>query len=341
MLKSKQTEEKTTPRRGIWRRIGLLAAIAFGLLLLLIFLGPRLESDFELRYFHFADATPQRIQLFVASRETAREALRPGLEGRVVLQEQEAGRTPWAIVYLHGFSASPREVYPLVETLAETMGSHAYIPRLSGHGLDPDGLGEEASLQAWMDDTMEALAIGRVLGERVLVVGYSNGANLALLAAAHSVPDMQPDALVLMAPNFQPADPAARFLTWPWARVWVPLRVGQERIREALHEAHAEGWSMRYATQALFPMMASVEAVRRAPLESLQVPVKLIYAETDRVVDVAAIEQGFARIGSQQSGSLVLEKVEDPSGHIIAGDAFSPATTLKLVEAINAFVDDL
>jgi alpha-beta hydrolase superfamily lysophospholipase len=341
MLKRKQTKKSISPRRGRWRRIGLVAGIALGLLSLLILLGPRLESDFELRYFHFADATPQRIQSFVAAREAARETLRPGLQGRVVLQEQVAQRTPWSIVYLHGFSASPREVYPFVETLAESMHAHAYIPRLSGHGLDPDGLGEEASLQAWMDDTMEALAIGRVLGERVLVVGYSNGANLALLAAAHAVPDAQPDALVLMAPNFLPADPSARLLTWPWARVWVPLRVGRERIREALHEAHAEGWSMRYATQALFPMMASVEAVRRAPLESLQVPTKLIYAETDRVVDIAAIEQGFERIGSPQKEKLTLEEVGDPSGHIIAGDAFSPATTLMLVEAIHAFVDDL
>ncbi len=341
MLESKQTEKATTTRRGRCRLLLLLAGITLGLLFLVILLGPRLPSDFEVRYFYFADATPQRIQTFVADREAARETIRPGLEGRVILQEKTPQRTPWAIVYLHGFSASPREVYPLVETLAEAMGAHAYLPRLSGHGLDPDGLGEEASLQAWMDDTMEALAIARVLGERVVLIGYSNGANLALLSAVHAVSDAQPDALVLMAPNFLPADPAARLLTWPWARVWVPMRVGRERLREALHEAHAKGWSMRYATQALFPMMASVEAVRRSPLESLQVPTKFIYASTDRVVDVAAIEQGFERIGSQRRDRLTLEEVEDPSGHIIAGDAFSPTTTLKLVEAIHVFVDDL
>lgn len=317
-----------------FKRAVAWTSVVLGLLLLLFVTGPRVPTEFEMRQVHFADASPARIQSFVATREAARDTLRPDLEARVLLWQDKDEKAPWAIVYLHGFSASPREVHPLIPKLAAQLEAHAFLPRLAGHGLEPDGLGEEASFQAWMDDAFEALAIGRVLGERVLLIGYSNGANLALLSALNAVESMRPDKLVLMAPNFQPADPSARFLAWPWARFWVPLWAGPERVREALHESHAAGWSLRYATRALFPMMSSVLAVQQAPLENLQLPVKLIYSETDKVVDVAAIRAGFDRIGSEQKSVLAFETVEDPSGHILAGDAFSPATTDAVVEAI-------
>ena len=40
----------------------------------------------------------------------------------------------------------------------------------------------EGSAEAWMDDMAEALAVGRAVGDRVLLVGTSTGGTLAALA---------------------------------------------------------------------------------------------------------------------------------------------------------------
>ena len=42
----------------------------------------------------------------------------------------------------------------------------------------------EGSVNAWINDYAEAIAIGRAIGDRLAVIGTSTGASLATLASA-------------------------------------------------------------------------------------------------------------------------------------------------------------
>ena len=75
-----------------------------------------------------------------------------------------------------------------------------------------------ATAQDWLDDAREALAIGRRIGDRVVLIGISTGALLATMAALE---DNSPDiaALVLLSPNFAIRDWRGRFISGPLGRL--------------------------------------------------------------------------------------------------------------------------
>jgi alpha-beta hydrolase superfamily lysophospholipase len=73
----------------------------------------------------------------------------------------------------------------------------------------------DGSVNAWLNDTVEALAIGRRLGGKVIMMGVSTGAAAVIWLAT------QPDAealaaVILVSPNFAPANRSANVLLWPW-----------------------------------------------------------------------------------------------------------------------------
>jgi hypothetical protein len=86
-------------------------------------------------------------------------------------------RTDWSVVYVHGFSASRREASPWPERVAEALGANFFGARLTGHGQDGPAM-DRATLRDWRADTAEALAIGRAVGERLLVLSCSTGSTL-------------------------------------------------------------------------------------------------------------------------------------------------------------------
>ena len=66
----------------------------------------------------------------------------------------------------------------------------------------------EGSVNAWINDYAEAIAIGRAIGDKVVVIGTSTGASLATWAA--SQPDLRDDVATIIAisPNMGCRRPA-------------------------------------------------------------------------------------------------------------------------------------
>lgn len=79
--------------------------------------------------------------------------------------------------------------------LARDFGCNLSLSHLPGHGLEADVAMRGIDAQELLDGAARALAIGRALGERLMVIGTSMGGALALELAAQR-PDLV-DALVL------------------------------------------------------------------------------------------------------------------------------------------------
>ena len=69
--------------------------------------------------------------------------IRPGLQKEIVWANPATKtKTPLAIVYIHGFSASKGEVRPLPDKVASALGANLFFTRLTGHGEDGAAMAE-------------------------------------------------------------------------------------------------------------------------------------------------------------------------------------------------------
>ena len=278
------------------------------------------------------------LEAWLAAREAAVANLRAGEAKAVVWADSMTrARTALALVYLHGFSADRHEVEPLVSELARDLGANAYFARLAGHGQNGAAMAD-ATVEDWLADAAEAVAIGADIGERVVLVGTSTGATLALWAAARPEAADRLGAVVLISPNLGLRDRASRLLLWPWGGLLGRVVVGRERCFVPKNEAQALHWTACYPTRALLPMMALVAHVRSLDLGQVRAPTLVVYSSRDAVVDPSETESVLASLGGAGPMLFLVEDSGDPAHHVIAGDIMSPASTDAVRERILAFL---
>jgi alpha-beta hydrolase superfamily lysophospholipase len=268
-------------------------------------------------------------------------SLRAGSEKRIIWAGDKGAKTPLAVVYLHGFSANRQEISPVAENVAAALGANLYFARLSGHGQDGAAMAT-ASVAAWLADGAEAMAIGRALGTRVIVIGTSTGATLATLVAQD--PDMNPGiaGMVFVSPNFGVAALAGKILDMPFASTWGPWVAGAERSFAPHNEAQGAQWTTRYPTSALFPMAQLVRLVKKVDHAAIQTPLLALLSPNDQVVSFDSTRAIMAAWGGPvQMEQRVMTAADDPYSHVIAGNIMSPAQTDETVAIIAAWAKGL
>ena len=91
------------------------------------------------------------LEAYVASNE-AKHKVKPDNEARIVwANDSTKAKTPYVIVYLHGFSASQEEGNPVHRNIAKQFGCNMYLARLSEHGIDTiDPLVNMTATSLWL-----------------------------------------------------------------------------------------------------------------------------------------------------------------------------------------------
>lgn len=281
---------------------------------------------------------PADLQAHVAARDASAGVVAPGAESALFW---DGTRRDIALVYLHGFSATPAEIRPVPELLAEALGANLYMPRLSGHGLDGQALAD-ATVQDWVDDMAEALAIGQRLGEKVVLIGTSTGGTLAALAALDPAFAAQIDALVLISPNFGLQDARARLLDLPLRHRLAPLIAGDELGFVPHNAAHGQFWTTRYPVSAVFALRDLQRFAAAQNYAAARVPALFLYAPDDSVVRPEAIRRVIGQWGGPaQAEVLNLGAGDDPSRHVLAGDILSPGMTAPVVALVTEWLSGL
>ncbi|WP_244631272.1 alpha/beta fold hydrolase [Aureimonas sp. ME7] len=269
--------------------------------------------------------------------EEAVANLRPGTEKEIVwAYPASRAKTPLAIVYIHGFTASKGETRPLADEVAQKLGANLFFTRLAGHGGDGAAMAD-ATVGDWIDDYAEALAVGRLIGERVVVIGTSTGATLATVGASRAELSRDLAALVEISPNFGVADWRSFLLTLPFARETVPYLGPETFSSDRADMTVDETWTRSYPTLALLPMARLVEIAAHLDVSQLRLPALFVYSRGDRVVNPAKTEAISARWGGAHD-TIIVDDSTDPSQHLIAGDAVSPNTTDRLAEEIAEWI---
>jgi len=266
--------------------------------------------------------------------------IRPGAEKTIVWADHEnPARTPWSIVYLHGFSASRQEVAPLVDIVAGKLGANVFFTRFTGHGREPDAMGS-ISAEALLRDALEAQEIGKRLGDRVIVMGSSTGATLATWLASrdhsHAI-----SALVMLSPNFGLHRAVSEFLLYPGGKILLHLIEGPRYHFEPHNAQHQKYWTTQYPSKALIPLMQVVKLARDKDLRRIQHPTLMLYSPRDTVINAKLVPKYFARLGSPHKALHIISDLSDPQNHTLAGDILAPDSTQAVAEKILEFVSHI
>lgn len=306
-----------------------LAALAFAL-------GPRVAVDTTIRF------DPAVIgddpQAYVARTEEALPGIRDGLEKEIVWADPMIhDKTRIAIVYVHGFTASKGEVRPLADEIADQLDANLFYTRLTGHGQDEAAMAQ-GSVNAWINDYEEALAIGRAIGDKVVVIGTSTGGSLAAWAATQAGASDGVAAIAFLSPNFGVQASGAEFLTLPWGKEIAALVAGNEYNSPRRNALHEKFWTWRFPIAGILPMAAMAKLAYAAPVEKATIPALFIFSDADKIVMPDRTREVAERWGAAHE-LVPMDGTDDPDNHIIAGDALSPSTTDFLATRIAVWVN--
>lgn len=122
-----------------------------------------LASCADTRYTLRRIALPQDLDRYLREEEAGVPGITPGAEKSIVWAGKPGAKTPFSIIYLHGFTATRQEVAPVYDLVARSIGANVFYTRLTGHGMSGEALAA-ATLDDWINDTWEAYEIGERIG---------------------------------------------------------------------------------------------------------------------------------------------------------------------------------
>jgi len=281
-------------KRYIFLGVMVLLAIVFTL-------GPRPEVFIPDPSLPEIPVAIDGIDGWLAAQEAAHPSLKPNNEAEIVWADSTGKRTPYSMVYLHGFSASKFEAEPLHRPLAKEFGCNLYLPRMVHHGLDTVGAMGQLTAENYLESAKEALAIGKMLGDSVILICCSTGATHGLyLAAQHK----EVAGLILLSPNIKLAVPGADIIMWPWFwRIAKTVLEGKERCFEADAE-FKKYWTTCYRLDGILAVQRSIQCLMTdKTFADVKQPVMLGYyykdeIDQDHVVSVPAMRDMYSKLGT-------------------------------------------
>lgn len=320
------------------RRVILGTALVLLVLAAAFALGPRADRNTTITF--NAASIGGDPETWLAAREAEVPGVIDELKKEIVWADPETkARTPLAFVYIHGFSASKGEVRPLPDLVAAAFGANLFYTRLTGHGATSEAMAT-ASPQAWMNDLAEALAIGRLIGEQVVVIATSTGGGITTVGMSRPQMREGVKAVVFLSPNFGPKASGAGMLTLPWGLQIANLVTGGTRGFDPPNPIVARYWTYRYPTAATLPMAVITEEAVASPVETIPLPALFFISHTDRTVRPEMTRKMQARWGGPTQ-LVVVTTAEDPGQHVLAGDALSPGGTAPAVKSIVEWIGAL
>ena len=280
----------------------------FGLILLVLIivylLGPKPSKPNYSYQLPAIPAEPAALEGFIKNQE-GKHRLKPDNEARIIwMNDSLKQRTDYAVVYLHGFSASQEEGDPVHYEFAQQFGCNLYLSRLDAHGVDTTDPLASFTAQGIWETAKEAYAIGKQLGKKVILLSTSTGGTLALKLAAE-YPDIA--GLILLSPNIAINDPNAWLLNNPWGLQIAHLVTGKHRKVDDTTAIYAQYWNNWYSTKSLVQLEELLEStMKESTFRKVTQPTLLLYYYKDEdhqddVVKVTAMKRMFNQLGTPEN----------------------------------------
>ena len=289
-------------------------------LLLTFLLGPRPGFQKSNPVIEPLDLALKELDDYVRNQEAKVTHLKPDNQSRIVWAGS-IRKTSWAIVYLHGFSASPMEGDPIHMEFAKRYGYNLYLARLAGHGRDDNDSFKDLLPEDLIASAKQAIAIGQRLGDKLLLMSCSTGSTLSIYLSAEN-PELV-DAQMMFSPNIALYDPSAKMMTGPWGAYLVGQMIGTHRDIPSFKGRETENyWTTTYHTNGLIALQALLdECMKEEVFEKISSPYFVGYYyknenEQDQVISIDAIKKFDAITQTPEAHKQILA-LPDVDSHVI------------------------
>jgi pimeloyl-ACP methyl ester carboxylesterase len=283
-----------------------------------------------------------KLENEVTSSEKAISLLKKDNEARIIWADSsKKEKTTYSIVYIHGFGASWAEGDPVHRELAKKYGANLYLSRMHDAGINDPNAFDDLTPNNFLAGAKRALAIGKALGDSVIIIGTSAGGLLSVyLASTH--PEIK--GLVLYSPCMEVANPSLKLITGPWGKQILHQVMGEHNEGKDSIPERAQFWLQGYHTNGLITLQRMMDVISRKEVyERIKIPVFVGYyykneKEQDPVVSVEAIKEMVPLLGTPSN--FKVEKAFPESGdHVIASRLRSKDVN-GVYEATDRFFQD-
>ncbi|MBW8687700.1 alpha/beta hydrolase [Chitinophaga rhizophila] len=325
--------------KSSWLRISLIAVAA---LVIVYYLGPRPATP---RYDPILPSVPQQplqLEAYISAKEHSHK-LKPDNQARIIWNDSLRRKTPYSVVYLHGFSASQEEGDPVHQDFAKKYGCNLYLSRLDAHGLDTSEPLLTMTATGLWEDAKEALSIGKAIGEKVILITCSTGGTLGLKLAATYPNDVY--AVINMSPNVAINDDMAFLANNPWG-LQIARLIFKGNYRQSVPENPeiAKFWYSRYRLEAVVELENLLESTMDPGLfHTIRQPVLNLYYfrdadHQDKTVKVSAILQMHEQLGTPADKKEAVA-IPQAEAHVI-GSYLTSHDVPAVERAIDSFVQN-
>jgi esterase/lipase len=260
-----------------------------------------------------------QLEEYIALNE-AKHKIKPDNEARIVWADSSKTKTPIAIVYIHGFSASQEEGNPVHRRLAKSFGCNLFLSRLSQHGIDTVDNMLNLTVDNYWESVKEAYAIGKSLGDKVLLVGCSTGGTFNLILASEYSDVF---GIINMSPNVEIRDPNAKILNNPWGLQIARIVVGgKNKISEDQREIFKKYWHSSFRLESAVQLQELIETkMTDETFRKINQPILNMYfykneMEQDDLVKVESIKTMHQKIATLENLKTLVQ-METVGNHVM------------------------
>ena len=302
-------------------KIVILSVLA---LFVIYFLGPKPANPV------FNNELPTVVSIngldsSIATMESTHQ-LKPNNQAKIIWADSSKTQTEYAVVYLHGFSASQMEGDPVHQNIAKQFHCNLYLARLAEHGIDTTEDLVNLTAEKYWESAKLAYAIGKQIGKKVILMSTSTGGTLALQLAAN-YPEIAGS--ILYSPNIEVFNPSAPLLDNPWG-----LQIGRTVLKSNYVDikykdsAYPKYWNSHYRIEAVVALQNLLEeSMTEATFKKIHQPTLALYyykdeAHQDNVVKVGAIQKMMQQIATPANLKMEMA-IPNTGSHVLASPIVS------------------
>ena len=283
------------------------------------------------------------VEEYIKTKE-AQHKIKPDNEARIIWANDSAKqKTEYAIVYMHGFSASQAEGEPVHRNIAKKFGCNLFLTRLAEHGIDTTEPLAKLTVEKYWNSAKESFAIAKQLGNKVILMGTSTGGSLALKLAAEFT---EVHSLILLSPNIAINEDKAWILNNPWGLQIAKLVKGSAyNDSKDQRDIYKQYWNHHYRLEGAVALEEFLEtAMRKATFEKIKQPTLVLYyykddVHQDSVVKVSAMKEMFEELGTPKSLKKIVS-MPNTGNHVMA--SYIKSKDIKGVEnEIEKFMQEV
>jgi len=281
----------------------------------------------------------EEVEAFIEAKDLEVDDLKPGTQSKIIWNDKILkNKTEYVVVYLHGFSATGEEGGDVHEDFAAHFGANLYVPRLYDSGRETIETFKNLTPVQMMDSAKEAITIGKLLGDKIILMSCSTGGTYSAYLAAHHK-DIH--SLFMYSPNIDLEDASSNAILQPWGATIMKMILGSDYyIIDNYNEEQKIYWNEKYHSDGIIALKYLIhQTMKNEIFEKITQPTFVSYFYKDEEIkdDVVAtdrIDDFYDQISTSENLKTKFVCAECMN-HVITSKMMNDNVHLVLEESIK------